>query len=555
MSRRIEIELTSKRPDGTWTWRAAGAREPRGVVEDAVVPSGASVNDLVRAEVETDLDGSRVLSITSTKTKTARVGLLEILPSQKPFELVTQQLRKKGPRDGDKRGGRDGDKRRGPRPDGPGGDRPRGPRSDGPGGDKPRGPRREGSRDGTKEGGAERSDRPRRPFFETPPELPQRAKPKRIRPLRVNVDAVLAELPEAQRTIAEKVLNGGIPTVRAAIEEQNTAAVAAGKEKIPAEGLIQIAENLLPRLRIAEWRDKALSAERIMDDIDLRDLRAIVVTADTLVNIDEPTRALVAKMKSSLVVRQETEIKNWIEDITTATTVGRVVRALRLSSQPPKAGFPFPAPLAAQLATATIASLTIDAPAERWIALLEASAFSPIRALVLPTAPATVVSEELMKTVVRLGPLMPQVAALFGVVVDPKARAPRPLQMPRSSEKGTHKRAGDLNKAADGAPSGKKQFPDKKRDAPKPSGPRGIIPPPPKTEAVDTVVAPDVEVPAVVPSVAVEAVVAPHVDAPVDAPVVVPAEAVEAVVVPHVDVPAVVLDTVVASDVDTNEIA
>ena len=67
MSRRIEIELTSKRTDGTWTWRAAGAKEPRGVVVDAVVPAGVAVNDVVRAEVEADLDGTRVLSITPPK--------------------------------------------------------------------------------------------------------------------------------------------------------------------------------------------------------------------------------------------------------------------------------------------------------------------------------------------------------------------------------------------------------------------------------------------------------------------------------------------------------
>src|SRR5438034_747398 len=29
MSRRIEIELTSARPDGTWTWRAPGERPQR----------------------------------------------------------------------------------------------------------------------------------------------------------------------------------------------------------------------------------------------------------------------------------------------------------------------------------------------------------------------------------------------------------------------------------------------------------------------------------------------------------------------------------------------
>ena len=32
MSSRIEVELTSQREDGTWTWRAAGARQPKGVV-------------------------------------------------------------------------------------------------------------------------------------------------------------------------------------------------------------------------------------------------------------------------------------------------------------------------------------------------------------------------------------------------------------------------------------------------------------------------------------------------------------------------------------------
>jgi hypothetical protein len=355
---------------------------------------------------------------------------------------VTQQLSKKGPRDGDKR--------KGPRRDRPDGDRPRGERKDG---DKSRGERKDG-------------DRPRRQFFDAPPELPQRPKAKRIRPLRVNVDAVLGELPEAQRTIAEKVLSGGVPAVRAAVEEQNRIAVAAGREKIPADGLIQIAEQLLPRLRVAEWRDKAISAESIIQDIDLRDLRSIVVTADQLVAIDEATRALVAKMKQALVVRQEEETKNWLEDVAAATKVGRVVRALRLSSQPPKAGVPFPPALATQIVDATVAGLLPDAPAERWIALLEAAAFSPVHGKVLPPAIPAVVSDELMKTIIRLAPLMPQLALLFGVVADPKARPPRPLQQPRG-DKGPHKRAGDINKSADAKPTdGKPGGRGPKRDAP-----------------------------------------------------------------------------------------
>lgn len=416
MSRRIEIELTSHRTDGTWTWRAAGAREPKGVLDAALVPSAANVNDVLRAEVETDLDGTRVLVILPPKQKNERTGLLQMLPSEKPFEPVTQKLAAKGSRGGDRRKPRKDTRR----PDG-GRDR------------------RDSAQDG------EKRERPRRPFFETPPELPQRPKPKRVRPGRENIDAVLAELPEAHRTIAEKVISGGIPAVRAAIQEQNKSAVAEGREKVPAEGLVAIAEQLLPRLRIAEWRDRAAAADRIMDQIDLRDLRSIVVTADTLVAPDEATRKLAARMKEGLAARQESETRNWLEDITAATNVGRVVRALRLSSQPPKAGVPFPPPLAAQLVQATVSGLTPDAPSERWIALLEAAAFSPVRAQVAPAAVPAVVSEDLVKTVTRLGPLMPQIATLFGITVDPAARAPRPLQAPRP-ERGSKKKSGDVGK-------------------------------------------------------------------------------------------------------------
>ena len=57
MSRRIEIELTSARPDGTWTWRAAGAREPKGVLEGGLLYEGASVGDVLRAEAEFEIEG------------------------------------------------------------------------------------------------------------------------------------------------------------------------------------------------------------------------------------------------------------------------------------------------------------------------------------------------------------------------------------------------------------------------------------------------------------------------------------------------------------------
>lgn len=386
MSRRIEIELTSKRDDGTWTWRAAGAREPKGVVVDSLVPSGTAVHAVVRAEVETDLDGTRVLSIALPKQKAEKSNTLQLLPNEKPFEAVTKQLSKKD-RD-HKRGRRD---------------------KKGPGAGKPS-----------------------RPRFETPPEVPMRPKPKRLKAGRTHVDEVLAALPEAQRTIAEKVLQGGIPAVRAAVEEQNKQAVAEGKEKIPAEGLTTMAEQLLPKLRVAEWRDRAEATQKIISDIDLRDLRSVVVASDDpAIARDESTRDLATQLKSALTDRQKTELDNWLQDIRTAVQVGRVVRALKLSSQPPKAGVPFPPDLALQMAAATSASLTTDAPSERWITVLEAAAFSPIRTQVIPPRPADVVSADLTKTVTRLAVLMPQIAALYSIEVDPKAPAPRPLRVQR----------------------------------------------------------------------------------------------------------------------------
>ncbi|MEY4365732.1 MAG: hypothetical protein RLZZ305_1076 [Actinomycetota bacterium] len=422
MSRRIDIELTSKRDDGSWTWRAAGAREPKGLVDDSLVPTGSSVKDVLRAEVESDLDGTRVLAIQMPKQRTARSGLLELIPSEKSFDPVVQTSARREKGNG-------GD--RGPR-------RERGERRD----RGERGERRDRGERGERRDRGERGERrdrgergPRRPRFDAPPELPQRPKPKRVRPGRARRDAVLAELPEAHRPIAAKVLDGGIPAVRAAIEEQNRSAVSAGQEKIEGTGLVQLAENLLPRLRVADWLDRADAAKAIISDVDLRDLRAIVIGAsDPAIVRDESTRAMAEELKTALTARLEEETKLWLDDIKAATDIGRVARALKLSSQPPKAGVRFPAPLAAALAARTTEALSMDAPAERWIVILEAAAFSPVRSLVKPAAPSSEVSADLTRTVMRLGPLMPQVAAIFGVQVDPKAPAPRPLRAPRTDK-------------------------------------------------------------------------------------------------------------------------
>lgn len=428
MSIRIDIELTSARPDGTWTWRAAGAQKPKGVVDGGLLPAGSVVGAVLRAEAERELDGMTILSVATTKAKTEKAGLLELLVSDKPFEAVTQQLarRERGERsDRDRGPRRDGDRRpsreRSERERRPDGDRR-------PGGDKrPGRDRAEGDRRPSRE----RPDGPRRPRFETPPELPQRPKAKRLKPGRVHRNAALAALPEAQRAVAERVLQGGLPAVRAAVNEQNAKLKAEGKEEIPAAGLLKIAEQVLPQLRVAEWLDRADAAVADLEELDLRDLRSVVAAAeDPMVARDETTRELAARVKEALVSKQEKELALWFADIDAAVGVGRVVRALKLSSQPPKAGVRFPAEIAARLAAATTSNLTTDALPDRWVAVLEALAFSPIRSQVRPAAKPTQENDELLATVKRLGSLLPQVAELFGVEVDPKAQ-PKPLRPTR----------------------------------------------------------------------------------------------------------------------------
>jgi len=433
MSRRIEIELTSARQDGTWTWRAAGAQKPKGVLDGTLLPEGAVIGMILKADAETEMDGTSILSVTQGKAKAEKAGVLEMIGSDKPFEAVieTKARRDRGDRPGGDRDRGDRPRRDGDRPGGPRRDRPAG----GPGGD--RGPRAAGDRPGgprPDRGPRPGGDRPQgRPRFEAPPELPQRPKAKRLKPGRKHRSAVLAELPEAQRAVAERVLQGGVPAVRQAVNEQNARLKSEGKEEIPAAGLLAIAEQLQPKLRVAEWLDRADAALADLEELDLRDLRSVVASGeDPIVARDETTREISAKLKEALITKQDKELSLWFGDIGAAMGVGRVVRALKLSSQPPKAGVRFPADLAGKLAAAATGNLTADAMPDRWVAVLEAVAFSPIRALVQPTEKPAQVNDELLATVKRIGPLLPQIAALFGVDVDAKAQ-PKPLRPTRPS--------------------------------------------------------------------------------------------------------------------------
>ncbi len=403
MARRLDIEITSVRDDATFTWRAAGAKAPKGIGSQSVLPSGAKVGDVLRADVETTVDGIDILSLSAPKVRERRAEVLQLLGSDKEFVPVTQvstaPKRSRDDRRGDRRGSRD--------------------------------------RKGRERSGDKRDDsRPRRGPFTAPPELTKRPAAKRLKPRDVHRRALLESLKPEERPIAEQALRGGAKAVREAVKKQNLDLAKANQPLINAENLVNLALGLVPRLKVAEWRDSAEAALTILDDIDLRDLRAIVAKAnDPQLLADAGTADLREAMRAGLDRRQESEIARWHAALDEAIGVGRVVAALRLAANPPKAGMPPQPEMNARLVACVADNLVPDATSERWVVVLEALAFSPVRMAVRPTQTPHKVSKELLVTVARLGRALPQIAELFGIPVDPKAQMPRPLRPTRRDAK------------------------------------------------------------------------------------------------------------------------
>ncbi len=414
MSRRIEVELTSTREDGTWTWRAAGAKLPKGELNGSLLFAGAKVGDVVRADADFMMDGIDIIAVLPPKGARKEPERIEVVgtPRRDDEPLVTTKLAPKG-RGGDRRDRKprregDGEKRDGRPP------RERKPRTEG-----------EGSQDARRKTGT-RAHHPNRPTSPAPEPKP---KAKRLRAGRTHRNAALAALPAEQKPIAEQVLRGGIPAVRQAVEKQNETNKAEGKPEINPAPLLQLAEQLMPSLRSAEWRDKAEAALADLPELDLRDLRSVVVASDAGARDDE-TRALAEQLKAGLAQRVESEQAAWLTEISELLAGGRAVRALRVSSRPPKAGAPLPAELSAKLTDAAAASLTPETGQDRYATVLDALAFSPVRTQVTPVGIPAEPTPELVAAVKKVAARLPQIAALFGIEATAPSKS-KPAAKPR----------------------------------------------------------------------------------------------------------------------------
>ncbi|MDQ6727585.1 MAG: hypothetical protein M3066_15650, partial [Actinomycetota bacterium] len=298
------------------------------------------------------------------------------------------------------------------------------------GGDRPARDRPARDRPARDRPARERTGRPQAAGTPSAAGRPSRPQPKRLQAGRAHRDAVLAGLPPEERAIAEQVLRGGLAGVRSAVDEQNAKARAAGDPEIRSEALLALAEQLLPALRAAEWRDRAEAASAALEDLSLRDLRTVVAGADAAGRDDE-SRALATKLRESLERRSAAERQAWLDEMTTCLAEGRVVRALRVSSRPPEQGVRFPPELSAGLAQAAGDAMSPETAPDRWLALLEAVLTSPIRRTIQPKGLPAGADDDVIRTVRQSVSKVPGLGPLVGEAPGQRPVPPPPPRRPR----------------------------------------------------------------------------------------------------------------------------
>jgi len=431
MAHRIEVELTSRTDQDTWTWRAAGAKQPRGTVDASLVPEGSAQGTVLRAEIETTLDGSTVLALLPLKGKAARkVETIDVVgtPQKGPDVNVVLAGKPKGRRRDDRpEGDRGGSRRpsdRGPRGDSAGGG-PRGPRPDRPARGEG-GPGRGES--GPGRGGDARRDRPARPG--------SREGGRRPAPSTTYRNAALATLPPEQLPVAEQLLRGGIPAVRQALEEQNTRARSEGRPEVTPGPLLSLAEQLLPVVTLANWKDRASVARSGGKEVPLRELRSIVASAST-VTLDDEGREFLTALRASLDERVTALRQRWVERITVALDEGRVTDAVRASIRPPEPSTRLSAELAVRLAEAAGRSMSTEATPGDWLALLEVVVDSPVRRSVKPAGLPAGADEAVLAAARQASGYVPELAKLLGIPIPPPPGPRRPVGARPSSGRRT----------------------------------------------------------------------------------------------------------------------
>ncbi|NNN02163.1 MAG: hypothetical protein HKL86_10065 [Acidimicrobiaceae bacterium] len=448
MSRRIEIEITSLSGEVA-TWRAAGAKLPKGVLNAALVPGGAVVGNVYRADVEQYMEGMEVLSVMAPKTASPldpHHERIERIPSAKqgPDVVVTYApkgrggSRREGGRDGDRDtrsprreggpGRRDGSASRPDRPDRAERSAPRRDESVSSSGAESTSPERAKRPSARPTGGRERHGAPSAERGARPgrPGRPERSGPPGQPPMTTtHRNALLATLSPEQLPVAEQLLRGGMPSVRTAVAEQNKNAVAQGRPTIDPATIERIAEDLLGKTNVALWKDRAAGAIGAGRELRLRDLRAVVTSAKT-VSLDEEARAQLKELQVALTARLEHLRTQWNERLESAVASKNVTEALSLVARPPDMSTRVSADMAVKVVAVVSEVLTAEQDPTLWKQVVALAVETSIRRNIKPTG---IPDDESCKAVaIHNAGAIPELAKLLGMRVPPP---PPPTQAHR----------------------------------------------------------------------------------------------------------------------------
>ncbi len=366
MSSRIEIEITSEIDDQQYTWRALGAREPKGTIKKSLLPAKTKIGDDYRVEADFLIDGIEILRVLPKRDERKGQETIEILGSGKENYGVTTQLVKKKR---NKKGGRS-------------------PKN--------------------QEQNTQKRSKPQRPRKDTAKKRQQSRSPqrgKRLKAKRSHRNSVINSLPDLHKPLAREVLSRGIPNLRKMLKNMEL------PEGFDVE-ILQYAEKINKQLKTAEWQDRADAVLKNAKDIDLRDFRSVVAAGGQWARSDELS-GIQSQLETSLRERIDFEHQQWLSEIKKAIEEGKSVRALNLSSHPPKPGTPLPENVMDPLVDLANNSLDSDTASHRWSVVVQAVAFSPIRLKVVPKGIPERISDELVDTIKKLSDRIPNISNLF----------------------------------------------------------------------------------------------------------------------------------------------
>jgi hypothetical protein len=246
----------------------------------------------------------------------------------------------------------------------------------------------------------------------------------------IHRNALLATLSPEQLPVAEQLFRGGMPSVRAAVAEQNKNATAQGRTTIDPATIDRIAEDLLGKTSLATWKDRASGALSAGKELRLRDLRAVVTSAKT-VTLDEEARGQLKELQASLTAKLEVLRTQWSEKLDAAIASSNVAEALRLIARPPDMSTRVSSDVAAKVTALVSEALHADQAVAVWVELVNLSVETSIRRNIKPLG---IPADEAAKALaIKSAGAIPEFAKLLGMKVPPPppptrapARTPRP---------------------------------------------------------------------------------------------------------------------------------